>query len=78
MLMVVEVEGYCGLCYDMLRITFRFHVFDILMFGVFFCILQILFDRQPIFRELVLVYMEFYVIVTWCCNLERSSANSMR
>lgn len=28
-IVVVEVEGYCGLCYNMLRITCRFQVLDI-------------------------------------------------
>lgn len=27
--MMVVVEGYCGLCYDVLRIAYRFQVFDI-------------------------------------------------
>lgn len=31
MIVVVEVEGYCGLCCDMLRITVRFHLVDILI-----------------------------------------------
>lgn len=32
MIVVVEAEGYCGLCYGMLRIMFKFHVFNVLKF----------------------------------------------
>lgn len=74
-IVVVEVEGYCGLCYNMHRITFRFQVLDIFNFFFFLHLMDTVWQMTSP-QGAHLSYLELYIITIWCRDLKCPNANS--